>query len=173
MRLYFASHLYLYLVSCSWCFRCLRWGIWGSGRSDQSFCPNTDIFFPPATFPSFDKLNNFSIHQLSLSPAPAGWYRITPCLHSPLWRSKFARSTHSNAERWAAQAHHPTDRCSIPLGWRSLNELASKCLGGSCRPDLTPLRWSHASRLWPSVPTGALTHRPRAISPPRRGLELL
>lgn len=53
MRLYFASHLYLYLVSCSWCFRCLRWGIWGSGRSDQSFCPNTDIFFPPAPFPSF------------------------------------------------------------------------------------------------------------------------
>jgi hypothetical protein len=40
VRLYFASRLYSYLVS--WC---LRWGIWGSGRSDQSFCPNTDIFF--------------------------------------------------------------------------------------------------------------------------------
>ena len=43
-----------YLVS--WC---LRWGIWGSGRSGQSFCPNTDIFFPRAPFPSFDRLNNF------------------------------------------------------------------------------------------------------------------
>ena len=36
----------------TWC-SCLRWGIWGSGRSDQSFCPNTDIFFPPASLPFF------------------------------------------------------------------------------------------------------------------------
>jgi len=28
----------------TWCW-CLRWGIWVSGRSDQSFCANTDIFF--------------------------------------------------------------------------------------------------------------------------------
>ena len=43
------------------------WGIWGSGRSDQSFCLNADILFA----------------SLSLFRAcTAGWYRITPCLLS-------------------------------------------------------------------------------------------
>ena len=124
MRLYFASRLYSYLVS--WC---LRWGIWGSGRSDQSFCPNTDIFFPPAPFPSFDRLNNQSIHHLSLilsilslSPVIAGWYRITPCI----WRLGVARarlpvkSPASRCDRCSASTQHPPD-----LAWSSTDLCAS------------------------------------------------
>ena len=38
---YISRSVYSYL----WCW-CLRWGIWVSGRSDQSFCADTDIFFP-------------------------------------------------------------------------------------------------------------------------------
>ena len=40
MRLYISRSVCSYLVLVL-----ALWGIWGSGRSDQSFCPNADIFF--------------------------------------------------------------------------------------------------------------------------------
>ena len=58
---YISRSVYSYL----WCW-CLRWGIWVSGRSDQSFCADTDIFFPQP-FRPFSR--RFRIV-----------YRITPCV---------------------------------------------------------------------------------------------
>ena len=40
------ARLYISRSVCSYLVLVLAlWGIWGSGRSDQSFCPNADIFF--------------------------------------------------------------------------------------------------------------------------------
>ena len=63
------------------------WGIWGSGRSDQSFCPNADIFFA------------------SLSPffrAAGKWDRITHCHRTVVTRVSFARE--ANGDRHAKHA---------------------------------------------------------------------
>jgi hypothetical protein len=42
------------VIPDSWC---LRWGIWVSGRSDQSFCANTGIFFLATLSPIFPAPN--------------------------------------------------------------------------------------------------------------------
>ena len=77
------SHSYL----VSWC---LRWGIWGSGRSDQSFCPITDIyniFFrqPPLAFPSSDRLitflsNIYPFQQDGTESPLVAWHSLA-CYH--------------------------------------------------------------------------------------------
>ena len=47
----------------TWCW-CFYWGIWGSGRSAQSFCPNTELFFARLLDSSRGMVPN---HPLSLN----------------------------------------------------------------------------------------------------------
>ena len=99
----------------TWCW-CLRWGIWVSGRSDQSFCVNTEHLFsrPSPIFPArYRMVPNHPclfIYRVLLAghspPIPSCLPCVPPCPPCPATRRPHRNAEPSKTNRALSHRRH-------------------------------------------------------------------